>query len=191
MVLRVLCKTKGIRIREIFKISFRNCVPEQEAGRIHKMVKENSTESEPAISLRMSTEADFDFVFNLNKINMRKYVEKIRGWNEEYERTDMKTKFTQGIDQIIQVDGQDAGVLRVIETDTEIKLDHIELLPEFQGKGIGRKIIGVLLTKGKRVSLQVLKQNPAAELYKSVGFKVVGETDLKYLMSTELPDSSQ
>jgi ribosomal protein S18 acetylase RimI-like enzyme len=148
----------------------------------------NTSEAKSVISFRASTDADFDFVFNLNKTNMRKYVEGIRGWDEEWERTDMKTKFTPGTDQIIQIDGKDAGVFRILENDDSIKLDHIELLPEFQGRGIGGRIIGDLLAKGKRVDLQVLKQNPATELYKKLGFKVIGENDLKYLMSTESPD---
>jgi len=134
------------------------------------------------MSFRQSTEKDFNFVFELNKINMKKYVETIRGWDENNERGDMKKKFTPGIDQIIQVGGKDAGVLRVLETEESIKLDHIELLPEFQSRGIGGEIIKDLISKNKPVSLQVLKQNPAVELYKTLGFEIVGETDLKYKM---------
>jgi len=65
-------------------------------------------------------------------------------------------------------------------------LDHIELLPEFQNMGIGKKIIKDLISKNKPVNLQVLKQNPAVRLYKELGFKITGETDLKYQMSTGL-----
>lgn len=51
--------------------------------------EEGSAEKEPRISFRLSTEDDFDLVFGLNKTNMRKYVEKIRGWNDACERKDM------------------------------------------------------------------------------------------------------
>lgn len=143
-------------------------------------------ENKSVISFRKSTDNDFDFVFELNKTNMRKYVEEIRGWDDEVERDDTKKKFTGGLDQIIQVDGKDAGVLRVLENDESITLDHIELLPEFQNLGIGKKIIMDLIdNKDKPVSLQVLKKNPAVNLYKELGFKITGETDLKYQMSTE------
>ncbi len=116
---------------------------------------------------------------------MRKYVEKIRGWDEVYEKEDMKSKFTDGLDKIIQIDGRDAGVLRVLENEDSIALDHIELFPEFQNKGFGQKIIKDLINKNKPVSLQVLKQNPAVNLYKELGFKIIGETDIKYKMSTK------
>jgi|SRR3989338_3702362 len=145
-----------------------------------------NAENEPIISFRKSTNEDFDFVFELNKTNMRKYVEEIRGWNDKAEREDMKKKFTGGLDQIIQIDGKDAGVLRVLEDEKSTMLDHIELLPEFQNMGIGKKIIKDLISKNKPVNLQVLKQNPAVRLYKELGFKITGETDLKYQMSTGL-----
>ena len=146
------------------------------------MENEKSPEKEPVVSFRETTDEDFDFVFNLNKANMRKYVEEMRGWDDEFEREDMKKKFTPGVDRVIQIDGKDAGILKVLETDEEIKLDHVELLPEYQGQGLGSKIIGDLINKNKPIRLQVLKQNPAVELYKKLGFEIVGETDLKYQM---------
>ena len=138
----------------------------------------------PSITYRDSTQDDFGFVFELNKTNMKKYVEEIRGWDEDFEREDMKKKFTPAVDKIIQIDGKDSGILRILETDESVLLDHIELLPEFQGQGLGSKIVQEILKKGKRVNLQVLKQNPAVNLYKKLGFKIIGETDLKYKMST-------
>lgn len=146
------------------------------------MKNKEQSEQEQTISFRESTEEDFDFVFGLNKTNMRKYVEEIRGWDENFEREDMKKKFTPGVDKIIQVGGIDAGILRVLESYDSIKLDHIELLPEFQGKGIGKRIIKDLISKGKPVNLQVLKQNPAVKLYQELGFEITEETDLKYKM---------
>ncbi len=149
---------------------------------MHNAESKKSLEKEPTITFRETTDEDFDFVFNLNKINMQKYVEEIRGWDDDYEREDMKKKFTPGMDKVVQVDGKDAGILRVLETDESIRLDHVELLPEFQGQGIGSKIIKDLIIKNKPISLQVLKRNPAVELYKKLGFEIVGETDLKYQM---------
>ncbi|WP_373284643.1 GNAT family N-acetyltransferase [Kroppenstedtia guangzhouensis] len=70
-------------------------------------------------------------------------------------------------------------------------LQHIELLPQFQGKGIGSKLICRLINKARKknvpVSLTVLKQNPAIRLYKRLGFSFTGETEIKYEM-TVWPD---
>lgn len=138
------------------------------------------------INLRQSTEEDFEFIFSLNKINMKKYVDVIRGWNEEYERADMKTKFIPGAHKIIQADRQDIGVILIQEEPDHFKLTHLELLPEFQNKGIGTKLIKEVLdnakAKNKYVWLKVLKTNPAIELYKKLGFVKIGEEELKYIM---------
>ena len=61
------------------------------------MENEKSPEKEPVVSFRETTDEDFDFVFNLNKANMRKYVEEMRGWDDEFEREDMKKKFTPAL----------------------------------------------------------------------------------------------
>ncbi len=55
-------------------------------------------------TLRESNEDDFEFVFQLNKANMQKYVQMLRGWDDEAEREDMRRHFRSGTDQIIIVD---------------------------------------------------------------------------------------
>jgi ribosomal protein S18 acetylase RimI-like enzyme len=139
------------------------------------------------ITLRPATSDDFEFVFRLNEINMRSYVEKMRGWNEEEERREMKRKFHPGHDQIILVKGEQAGIFGVEERPKSYFLRHIELLPQFQGKGIGSKLIRSLLDEARKkqvpVRLTVLKQNPAFRLYKRLGFSLTGETEIKYEMT--------
>jgi len=141
------------------------------------------------VRLRPSTEADFAIVFTLNKTNMRRYVERLRGWDDAAERADMKRKFRPGSDQIIEVDGRPAGVFAVDRLADEWYLRHIELLPAFQNRGIGTALIRQLLEEahqqGVAVTLQVLKMNPARRLYERLGFCVVGETENKYRMKAK------
>lgn len=138
------------------------------------------------VRLRPSAEADFAFVFALNKTNMRRYVERLRGWDDAAEREDMKRKFRPGLDQIIEVDGQPAGIFAVDRRADEWYLHHIELLPTWQNRGIGTFLIRQLLEEahelGIPVTLQVLKMNPARRLYERLGFRIVGETEIKYRM---------
>lgn len=129
--------------------------------------------------LRPATSGDFEFVFQLNKANMRKYVELVRVWDDEAERADMYRKFIPGHDSIVQIDGKDIGVFTVEYRDSEIYLNHIELLPAFQGKGIGTVLIRKILAEGtylsKPVILHVLKINPAKQFYEHLGFQIVEE----------------
>lgn len=144
-------------------------------------------------ALRRSVAADFEFVFQLNKANMRRYVEPLRGWDDDAERDDMRRHFLPGTDQIVVGGGRDVGRLAVDRYPDRIDLRHIELLPEYQGRGIGTKIIRDILVEARGLSvpvtLTVLSINPAKRLYESLGFVTVGETDagvkgLKCRMST-------
>lgn len=63
----------------------------------------------------------------------------------------------------------------------------ISVQKEFRNRGIGTalllKLLDVLQSKGYRqVSLSVQKENPAANLYKRVGFTAIEEKDDDYLM---------
>ncbi|QKG84886.1 GNAT family N-acetyltransferase [Kroppenstedtia pulmonis] len=140
-------------------------------------------------SLRPSVPDDLHFVFQLNKQNMRHYVEKIRGWDDEAEWQDMKSKFQPGHDRIIVVGKEDSGVLAVDTTDKEIFLRHIELLPRYHNIGIGTMLIQQLLNRSKKtgrsVRLTVLKDNPAVRLYQRLGFVITKKMPLKYEMTAK------
>jgi ribosomal protein S18 acetylase RimI-like enzyme len=72
-------------------------------------------------------------------------------------------------------------------TETELVIVSIQLLPQHQGRGIGTSLIDVLFKEardeGKRLTLQVLKVNDRArQLYERLGFSTVEETDTHYLI---------
>jgi GNAT superfamily N-acetyltransferase len=153
----------------------------------------SKTDEPMKYALRKSEETDFEFVFQLNKANMRRYVELLRGWNDDAERDDMRRHFLLGKEQIIVVDGKDVGRLAVDRYPDRIDLRHVEILPEYQGRGIGTKIIQDILDAARQlrapVTLMVLSINPAKRLYGKLGFVTVEETDagvkgLKCKMST-------
>jgi ribosomal protein S18 acetylase RimI-like enzyme len=123
---------------------------------------------------------------------MRESVEALWGWDEELQRRIFDKRFARERFQVIQVDGEDAGVLDVQERDDEVFLKLIELLPANQGQGIGTSIIRSLQAHGKPVTLRVLTTNPrAAALYRRLGFRVVKRTPERLFMrSTEAGASS-
>jgi len=70
----------------------------------------------------------------------------------------------------------------------------IQLLPEFQGRGIGSDLILRELAHakalGKPLRLQVLRANDRARaLYERLGFRVVGETEHHFMMLFEMHPS--
>ena len=114
------------------------------------------------------------------------YVEKTWGWDDALQRRFVDEVLSAGAGQIVVIDGTDAGVWHVAEHDSYTFLISIRLLPEFQNRGIGTRLITDLLNNAdKPVHLQVLKVNPARVLYERLGFQVSGETETHYKMINE------
>jgi ribosomal protein S18 acetylase RimI-like enzyme len=138
------------------------------------------------MNLRTANVEDFDFLYGLRRAAMKEYVARTYGWDEAWQRENFRRHFDPSASRIIVSQGRDAGVLSVSETESEIVLNVVELLPEFQGRGIGTAVVRWVLEdaegKGKAVKLQVLKVNPARRLYERLGFSTVGETETHYLM---------
>lgn len=90
---------------------------------------------------------------------------------------------------IIEINKRDIGLLKVHRQANNIELIQIQVAPSYQGNGIGRRILNDLIKEAieseKSITLSVLKTNQAKNLYLSVGFKIVGETDDSYLMLFE------
>ena len=85
-----------------------------------------------------------------------------------------KTKFPSAAWQVILYKKQDAGRFYTWESDQEIRLIDITLLPQFRGKGIGTFLLQELIQKSnkvqKKISLHVEPDNPALQLYQRLGF---------------------
>ncbi len=138
------------------------------------------------ISFRQIAAGDFDFLWRLHNAALKEYVEKIWGWDEERQRRLFAESFDTKNGEIIVVGDTDAGYLWAIEKESETFLVSIRILPEYQNRGIGTKIIKAVLTQSKKpVSLQILKINPAQNLYKRLGFETIGETETHFLMQTK------
>ena len=67
--------------------------------------------------------------------------------------------------------------------------DRIQILPQFQGKGIASRLIDQLVSTAHESSidvvLSVLKVNPARSLYERLGFIVVSEDAYSYEMQNK------
>jgi ribosomal protein S18 acetylase RimI-like enzyme len=79
------------------------------------------------------------------------------------------------------------GRLLVHESDREITLVDIALMPEHRNLGIGAGLIQQLLNRAvaakKPVRLHVLKSNPALNLYERLGFLRTGDQSMYFEMT--------
>jgi ribosomal protein S18 acetylase RimI-like enzyme len=126
---------------------------------------------------------DMEFLWELNNLVMKDYVTQTWGWDEDWQRQYFFKNFDKNTGEILVFDNTDIGFYRVIEEQNETFLVSILILREFQRKGIGTKLIQeLILLKTKPIRLQVLKVNPAQNLYKRLGFKQVSETETHLIM---------
>ncbi len=141
------------------------------------------------VTLRPVEENDRDFLWRLHCAALKPYIALTWGWDEEFQHRYFLEHFTPFGNQVISYADQCVGMLAVDESGREVVLRNIELLPQFQGMGIGSQIISDILERaaqrGAPVSLRVLKVNPARNLYLRLGFSVIGETETHYWMRKE------
>ena len=96
---------------------------------------------------------------------------------------------------VIEHDGSPIGRLRVVRSTDKIILAGIQLLPEYQNKKIGSRLIEQLKHEAEQKSIplhiSVEKDNPNAQrLYERLGCQVVGQDDKEYHLEYR-PKSSQ
>lgn len=141
----------------------------------------------PKYTLRQATDADYEFLYRLHVAAMKDLVARVWGWDDARQEQFFADHFDPAPSRIIVVDGEDAGVVAVVWGEADAFLASIEILPEYQGRGLGtaiiRHIIAAAEARGLPVRLRVLKINPARRLYERLGFVITGETETHSLMA--------
>lgn len=144
------------------------------------------------IKTRGATPDDKDFLWKLKVASMRRYVEAVYGWDDAIQYGFFEKGFRPEGIQIIQCDERDVGMYELQEQEDSWFLSRIEMLPEFQGQGVGTAAMQQLISQAsktdKPLRLQVFRVNPAQKLYARLGFIKTGETETHIAM--ELPNKA-
>jgi ribosomal protein S18 acetylase RimI-like enzyme len=137
------------------------------------------------IELRDVNKNDFSWLFDLRSKTMSKYILD-SGDQFSYEsQTDRIMKEFDSIN-IVRIEDRDVGMFKVKQETDKWTIIQIQILPEYQGLGIGKNLI--LDCQEKAVSqripvyLSVLKVNPAKSLYERLGFEIVEVKEKSYTM---------
>ena len=129
---------------------------------------------------------DLNFIFELKIMCLKWIIEKVYGWDDVDQKEKTKHELDRMVNdmRIIIVDGKDIGVTTFTKHDTYYNLGLTMIHPDYQGKGIGGRIIKTYIDEAKKdnkeILLKVFKRNKAQELYKRLGFKIYDE-DKNYL----------
>lgn len=157
----------------------------------------------PTIVLRESGPSDREFLLHVYMTTRQDELAAVP-WTAEQKRAFMRQQAeAQDVDYrhthpeaqflIVAADGQDIGRLYRYETDTELHIMDIALVPEWRGQGIGGSLMNDLVDeadrRGLRITLYVENWNPARRLYERLGF-VDAQQDQVYTLMERPPGGS-
>ncbi|MBQ8425174.1 MAG: GNAT family N-acetyltransferase [Clostridia bacterium] len=131
---------------------------------------------------------DLEYIYNLKKMCYEIYVEHFYGgWDEQKQREmfDDYLKENEKNIYLIYIEDLRIGFIDGKElSNTVYEQGNICISPKFRGKGIGTIILKDIIKKhkDKEIYLRVFKNNPAQNLYKRLGFEIIGETHSHYKM---------
>ena len=138
--------------------------------------------------IRFATPADHDLIYALKVESVCSYVEKIWGWDEDYQKKDFDGDFSR-MEQfnVIEIDGRFVGFVQYYFEYPYFEVVEIHLLPEYRGKGIGSDILRYLqkvcIAQDRKIRIGCFKENHRAKaLYQKLGFMQTEETDTHYIM---------
>ncbi|MEQ3513991.1 N-acetyltransferase [Pseudoalteromonas sp. BZB3] len=138
-------------------------------------------------TFRKAEESDFDYLLQLRRLTMDDYLLK-NGLDISDKEHTFRIKYNFDDAKIILVDGVEAGLFKASYTaqNSQWYIYQIQIHPDYQGLGIGRKLIINLceqaLKDNSSVGLSVLKSNPAKRLYDRLGFTVIDSNSSEFEM---------
>ncbi|MES2708616.1 MAG: GNAT family N-acetyltransferase [Verrucomicrobiota bacterium] len=149
-----------------------------------------SETSFPEIRLRPAEERDIPFLLELRRVTMQGVITNHYPWENgaqtervmlHFECARMVSLHQESSDGGPEnrnfIPETDAGLLKVIPLSTGLELCQIQLLPAWQGRGLGTRLIrmvqGEAKAAGLPLTLHVLRSNPALALYRKLGFQIV------------------
>ncbi len=113
---------------------------------------------------------------------MRVYVEQTWGaWDVALQLENNAKSFDLSTHCLVLVDGNRAGIVAVVCSESRVQLEKLYLLPSFRNLGVGSQVLRQLFESPtfdrKAVRLRVLKVNEAAQrVYGRFGFAVISAT---------------
>jgi GNAT superfamily N-acetyltransferase len=144
----------------------------------------------PSVFVRSATLDDVQFLVDVVVVATRAQGRVPDDFDEDGFRTgfaEETTEQVQGLVEgnetcVIEIDGERAGRLRMVQSGDHVELAGIQLLPAHQGHGIGTYLVEQFLAEARRAELvprvSVERDNPdARRLYERLGFVPIGESE--------------
>ena len=143
------------------------------------------------IKLKKCNYDDWKFILKLKRLSMKWYIEKIYGWDINFQIQKTKLEINKFIDtmKIIVMNNKSIGVTNFFEDNNEYVIGLILIHPNYQRKGIGTEIIknyiNIAKKEKKTIKLSTYKYNLAKKLYERLCFIQFNEDDTHIYLHIE------
>jgi len=139
---------------------------------------------------RPATSEDTEFARISHHEAYREVVSRQFGaWDETLQDRLFEEKWIPDQFEIVLYDGNPCGFLSIEDRPDHIYVSEIVIVPQFQGRGVGSRLLNEEMQRGRETKsplrLQVLKANRAIELYRRLGFRECGTTETHLCMVWE------
>jgi len=146
------------------------------------------------IGFRNVADEDIDFLLQLRKQSMTEHLAKAKlKMTDEQHLKRIKEHYYES--HIILRDRKPIGLIKfgvvaLKGTSKSLHIKQLQILPEYQGQGIGSKVLSVVKKKALQlqlpITLNVLLKNPARGLYLRHGFQIEGKNKIEFKMRCPL-----
>lgn len=131
---------------------------------------------------------DYTFIHDLSKDNMGELVSKFWG---KWDSDKFKESFKSENIKLIYYKNEKIGFFNLSSENELSYLHSIQLISEFQGKGIGKKVMQHIEKEEKKqnrkkMQLQVFKENRAKNFYEKLNYLIIKDNDTSVVMEKEL-----
>lgn len=128
-------------------------------------------------AFRAARHDESDRLFDAYMLTIGPQVERVWKLGKEAQRARFRRRYSLGGFRVIEVGGEFAGVVHVEDRDGSAYVSLLLLLPGFQRRGIGSRVLEALKTeaasRSKDLTLAVIAGSAALRLYERLGFRAV------------------
>ncbi|MGB1261743.1 MAG: GNAT family N-acetyltransferase [Cognaticolwellia sp.] len=143
------------------------------------------------LSFRRARASDKAFLLNLRKASMDEHLKAAGIFLDDQAHMLRIDEFFSD-SHVILLQNIAIGLLKLGQFSDHIHVRQFQLLPKYHGVGIGSRVLGLLKRKAaakqRTITLNVLLENPARQLYLRHGFVVTGINKLEYSMRWQAPN---
>ncbi|WP_414830444.1 N-acetyltransferase family protein [Alteromonas sp. H39] len=134
-----------------------------------------------SFSFIQATPSDIPYLLTVREQTMSEHLQRA-GRNLSSEEHMQRVLYRYELAHIIERDGVKIGALKYNASTVPVHVLQLQIAPPFQSRGYGTQILRQLITTypDAGVSLSLLKDNPALQLYLRLGFHKVDEDALAY-----------